>query len=266
MSSSSKKPQLALDQHEEATRLSIWGGQLLLQYGAETQLVETLTHRLGTALGCDWVDIAVSHNAIVMTTISGPRYLTKTRRIIDSGINMTTVSEICRLVALVEKGLKDAAWVRRKLRKLSDRQFHYNRWLMIFVVGLSCACFARLQGGDFTVFAVTMMASSVAMFTRQELHRRSYHLLMNWVITATVATVIASIGPAFSLGNKPELAMAASVLLLVPGFPLMNAISDAVKGHVNVGLARWTWASLMTLSVALGILIGMNLTGVWGWL
>ncbi|TAA45080.1 threonine/serine ThrE exporter family protein [Corallincola spongiicola] len=266
MSASNNKPQLSLEQHEEATRLSLWGGQLLLQYGAESQLVETLTHRLGTALGCDWMDLAVSHNAIVLTSVSGPRYLTKTRRIVDRGINMTTVSQICRLVVMVEKGLKDARDVRQKLRELSDKQFHYNRWLMVVMVGLSCACFARLQGGDWPVFCVTFMASAVAMFVRQELHHRGYHLLMNWVLSAAAATAVASLGPAFSLGNKPELAMAASVLLLVPGFPLMNAISDMVKGHVNVGIARWTWASMMTLSVALGILLAMNLTGVWGWL
>ncbi|MEA7931734.1 threonine/serine exporter family protein, partial [Salmonella enterica subsp. enterica serovar Montevideo] len=42
--------------------------------------------------------------------------------------------------------------------------------------------------------------------------------------------------PAFS--QTPTIAMAASVLLLVPGFPLINSVADMFKGHINTGLAR----------------------------
>ncbi|VDZ81113.1 putative inner membrane protein [Salmonella bongori] len=39
--------------------------------------------------------------------------------------------------------------------------------------------------------------------------------------------------PAFS--KTPTVAMAASVLLLVPGFPLINSVADMFKGHINTG-------------------------------
>jgi len=60
--------------------------------------------------------------------------------------------------------------------------------------------------------------------------------------------------------------MASSVLMLVPGFPLINAVSDMVKGFSNMGIARWTMASLLTLSTSAGIVAAMNVLGVWGWL
>ncbi len=50
--------------------------------------------------------------------------------------------------------------------------------------------------------------------------------------------------PAFS--QTPTIAMAASVLLLVPGFPLINSVADMFKGHINTRLARWAIASLLT--------------------
>ena len=59
-------------------------------------------------------------------------------------------------------------------------------------------------------------------------------------ITAFVATTISGLLltlPTFS--NTPTIAMAASVLLLVPGFPLINSVADMFKGHINTGLARW---------------------------
>ena len=60
-------------------------------------------------------------------------------------------------------------------------------------------------------------------------------------------------------------AMAASVLLLVPGFPLINAVADMFKGHVNTGLARWAMASLLTLATCIGVVMAMALWGLRGW-
>ena len=62
--------------------------------------------------------------------------------------------------------------------------------------------------------------------------------------------------------------MAASVLLLllmVPGFPAHQCgLSDMVKGCFNMGLARWGQATLLTISAAIGIILAMSVTGIWG--
>ncbi|MDW3189456.1 threonine/serine exporter family protein, partial [Vibrio sp. Vb0932] len=60
-------------------------------------------------------------------------------------------------------------------------------------------------------------------------------------------------------------AMASSVLMLVPGFPLINSVADMLKGHINMGIARFVMASLLTLATCLGIVAAMSVTGIWGW-
>ena len=260
------KPPLTVEQQDEITRIALWAGQLLLQHGAESALIESIVHRLGTALGCDWVDVAITINALIITTTSQQRFVTKTRRVVDRGIDMRRVSEIERLCVMAEKRIIDVAEVRRRLRFISDHHRPYNRYLVVLMIGLSCAAFSRLAGGDWPVFAMTFCASALAMYVRQEIAQRHFSPLINFAVTAAVATSVAALAPALQLGNKPQLAIVASVLLLVPGFPFMNAITDMVKGHVNVGLARWTMALLLSTCVAIGILLAMNITGVWGWL
>lgn len=49
--------------------------------------------------------------------------------------------------------------------------------------------------------------------------------------------MLAQTGYVFNLSETPQAAMAAGVLMLVPGFPMINAISDMVKGHMNVGIS-----------------------------
>lgn len=261
-----QEPELSRQRQDLITRLSLWAGQLLMQYNAESELVEGSVHRLATALGCDWADISITSNSIILTTTSGRRFQTKARRIVERGINMTVVCEIVRICTMAEKQLIGCDGVARRLRRLSNRQFHYNRWLVVVIIGLSCGCFSRLAGGDWPVFGMTFLASSAAMLVRQEVHKRHLHILINWTLSAFVATFISGMAVAFEIGENPKLAMAASVLLLVPGFPMVNAISDMVKGHISVGWARWMQASMMVLATALGVVLAMNLTGTWGWL
>ena len=37
-----------------------------------------------------------------------------------------------------------------------------------------------------------------------------------------------------------------------------------VKGYFNMGLARWGTATLLTISAAIGIILAMSVTGIWG--
>lgn len=46
------------------------------------------------------------------------------------------------------------------------------------------------------------------------------------------------------------------------GFPLINAVADMFKGHINTGLARWAIASLLTLATCVGVVMALT---IWGY-
>ncbi|PWD63973.1 threonine/serine exporter family protein [Pectobacterium parmentieri] len=248
----------------EITRLCIQCALLLLQHGAESMVVEQLSSRLGMALGADSVESSISANSIVLTTIMQGHCLTSTRKNVDRGINMHVVIEVQHAVIMAEHKLLDVAGVEKRLGHI--KPLRYPRWLMVSVVALSCGCFSRLNGGGWDAFIVTLIASGLAMYVRQIFTARHLNPLINFCITAFVATSASGLLmrlPAFS--QTSTVAMAASVLLLVPGFPLINAVADMFKGHVNTGLARWTVASLLTLATCIGVVMAMSLWGLRGW-
>ena len=65
--------------------------------------------------------------------------------------------------------------------------------------------------------------------------------------------------------KTPTVAMAACILFLVPGFPLINAVSDMFKGHVNTGIARWAIATWLMLATCIGVVIAVSVFGLQGW-
>lgn len=254
------RPRLTETEQRDVTRLCIQSGLLLMQHGAESALVETVTRRLGVALGVDSVEVAVMANALTVTTLCAGNCITTVRRNEDRGINMHILTETQRMMLAVEEGKLDLASATRRLGEI--KPYRYPRWSVVVMIGLSCACFARLAKADFDGCLVTFFASALAMAVRQQLAHFHFSPLVNFFVTAFVATSIAAQSLLHNFGTAPKIAMAASCLLLVPGVPLINAVSDMVKGYINTGISRWTMATLLTLSTCGGIVLAMTVWGV----
>ncbi|MCI0713936.1 MAG: threonine/serine exporter family protein, partial [Chloroflexi bacterium] len=84
------------------------------------------------------------------------------------------------------------------------------------------------------------------------------------ITTAFVSGVIASLAKVSGLLDDASTALAASVLLLVPGVPLINAAEDLIKGHNVTGIARALIGGLIAMAIALGLLMAITITGVTG--
>ncbi len=251
-------------QQREATRLCVETGLMLLQHGAESALVENLTRRLALALGVERAEVALLANAVVVTTLGDGNCITTVRRNEDRGINMHVVTEVQRAVLDAEDGRLDAAGYRARFEAI--RPLRYSRVLTSAVIGLSCACFARLVGSDWASCSVAIVAAGVAVAVRLQIVRWHFNPLVNFFLTAFVATSIAGQAAIYSIGDTPRIAMASCVLLLVPGYPLINSISDMVKGYINTGLARGMYALLLSAGACAGILLAMSVWNVWAWL
>lgn len=256
------KPTMEREELRDVIALSLWAGQMLLQNGADTRRVEETVHRMGTALGCDWLDIVVMPDAIIASTVNNSEFRTKVRRAPGHGVDMQKIAEISELSYCATRGELDRFIVRSELRRIDQLPRNYNRWLVVFGVGLACASFSRLFGGDMSVFIVTFFASSIAMFVRQELHKRYFNSLMIVVVTAFIAGSLGSIASLLHVSPDPTIAITASVLLLVPGVPLINAAEDLLNGHMLTGVLRGLSGLLIVLSIALGLVLSFWLTGV----
>ncbi|HHF0432444.1 TPA: threonine/serine exporter ThrE family protein [Haemophilus influenzae] len=136
------------------TRVCVQTALLLLQHGAESTVVVQMAQRLGVALGVESVECALTANAVVLTTLSDNHCITTARKNTDKGINMQMVTDVQRIVIAVEHHLYELEIAQRKLDQL--KPLKYNRWLVVFMIGLSCAAFAHLSGGDWIICGITI--------------------------------------------------------------------------------------------------------------
>jgi uncharacterized membrane protein YjjP (DUF1212 family) len=242
--------------------LALWAGQLLMQSGAESQQVEETVHRLGTGLGCDWLDIFVSPNALVITAISNGEFRTKVRRVVNIGVNLLILVEVNTLVTRVLAGDLNRHQLRSELERVSQSPPHYHRWTVALMVGVACASFSRLFGGDWIIFGITFVAAAIAMLLRQALQKQQLNPFLTVIITAFVASSIASVTSL--LHRQPQIALVSTVLLLIPGVPLINSVQDLLKGYMITGIARGVTGGVIAACIALGLLLAMSLLRVSG--
>lgn len=260
-----EEKKLTNEEQTKITRAVIKAAVLMLEYGAESRLIEKTAQRLGSALGVDSVEVSLIPSAIVLTTLTNnqTQSITTTRRAYHKPINMSIVCDVQKICHIVENQKKDVSYVLKAMKDIQPN--FYNRWLVVFMVGLSCASFAYLYGADLIAFFVTFLASSCAMFIRQELARRKFVMIITFSVTAFVATVIAGLAHILNLSDKTDIALSSSVILLAPGFPFVNSVLDAVKGYLAMGWGRWMQAVLLTVATAIGIVFAFAILNLRGW-
>jgi uncharacterized membrane protein YjjP (DUF1212 family) len=242
--------------------LMLWTGQLLMRFGADSQRIERTVVRMGNGMGCGAIDIFISHNSLMITTTSEEGFRTKIRSVKKHAVNMTIISAISKLSWRVLREKLDRKTVREELERINSIHSHYPRWVVVGMVGLACAAFSRLFHGDWVVFIITFFAASLGMFVRQELVKREYNMFLIVAIVSFSASIVAGMATYFNLSPEPTIALAASVLLLVPGVPMINSIKDMVDNFTMVGLTRAIIGALISLNIAVGLILAMKLLGI----
>ncbi len=238
-----------------------------MQYGAESAVVVDLCKRLGLALGMNSVECSLNFNAITLTTICDERCITTTRDTINQSINVNLLVQIQQIVNKTEAATVDDNNLTERATLAFDEldKTVYPTWLVAVFVGASCAAFAYLNGGSWSITTVTFIAGMVAMLTRIYLSKHHFNPFIAVIVTAFIASLIGSTTYYFDIGNNADIAVASSVLLLVPSFPLINSFSDILKGYVNIGIGRAVFTYMLTLSACVGIVMALGLLRIQHW-
>lgn len=121
----------------------------------------------------------------------------------------------------------------------------------LFLVGFANASFCALFGGDWTARGIVFSATLIGFYLKQVMQKKHINHYIIFVVSAFVASLVAS--SALTLETTAEIAIATSVLYLVPGVPLLNGVIDIVEGHVLTGCTRLIQAVLLVLCISVGL-------------
>lgn len=138
----------------------------------------------------------------------------------------------------------------------------YPSGLVLVLASLANASFCGLFGGDFPAACVVFAATVTAFFARQRMLTLKMDFRVVFMVAAFIASMLAALAVRHIPTQTPQVALATSVLFLIPGVPLINAINDIIEGHILMGITRAIHASILIICIALGLSATLLIMGV----
>lgn len=232
--------------------------------GVHTSRVERNVSRIAESFGYN-VDMTIFQKTILMTVTNWNNIevkQTSIRKIKPTAINFQVISKLSSLSW-------DAYDSRLSLEQLKTRyneimsEPRMSRWAVLFLVSCANASFCRLFAGDYVSMGIVFIATLVAFFLRQELTAKHANHLTVFTVCSFVASLIAGIATRLDINcTTPDIALGTSVLFLIPGVPLINAIIDLLEGHILTATSRFVNASILVVCIALGLAATLLILGI----
>jgi uncharacterized membrane protein YjjP (DUF1212 family) len=220
----------------------------LMGAGVHTSRVVRNTKRIGEAFGLD-VKLSVFHKNIILTIIDKETN-EACNEVIDIPAHPISFEHNSELSALSWEAVDNHLSLEDKYKKIISAP-RIHPLFVLLLVGFANASFCKLFGGDLISMGIVFSATITGFYLKQQMQAKKINHYVVFIVSAFVASLCASTALIFD--TTSEIAMATSVLYLVPGVPLINGVIDVVEGYVLTGFARLTEASLLIVSIAIGL-------------
>lgn len=134
-------------------------------------------------------------------------------------------------------------------------------WQVLLLTSLANASFCRLFGGDAWAMLVVFIGTLLGFRLKQIMTEAKRDVRITFFCCAFFSSAVCVGATIFGWGDTPQIALATSVLYLIPGVPYINAVSDLIDKHYLCSFARFMDAVVLTVCLSAGLTAGMFILG-----
>lgn len=248
----------------ELITVSVNIGAALLENGAEIYRVEESISRICFAYGATDANVYAVPTAIITSFVrDGAQPVTRVRRIHNRSTNLGKLDQLNSLCREICSSPMDYEQINARIADISGGHAFRNRYLCLATGGIGFF-FTLLFHGSFPE-AVCAFGICVILWLMtsgmQKVHFNGLfiHIIgAAWVSFAAVCSFHLNIIPTYSN------VIIGSIMFLVPGLPITNAIRDLVAGDVMAGISKFTEALLVAAGIAVGVALPLSIVAFLG--
>jgi uncharacterized membrane protein YjjP (DUF1212 family) len=248
---------------EAVAMVALEAGKMLMEAGANAKSVEGIAQMIAHGLGAERVDLRIGYASLGITIGIDEAGITRMRRVGDIGVNQRLIQELWYLGKRVAGSELTAEQTSIELTRLGKETGRHRPWVRAIAAGLACAAFGRLLGLDWYGTGPVFLAATVGQYVRQELLRSHVNAFLCTAAVTFLSCLLGGLGARWAGSATFTTAMIASILLLVPGVPAVNAQSDILEGHPTLGSARAVTVAVTLIFIAVGLWLGNASLNQW---
>ena len=243
-------------------------GAMIMAAGTGGYRVIRAMKRAARALGFDRVEAVISVNNITCSFHKGELFRTIVVNRDNPAVDASRIEALENLSHHMGSSYT-AEELHRELDQIEQRVGkRWPVWVQALAAGLACSGFAALNHYQFLEAVVVALAAAVGQIVRHSCARRHLNQLGTTAMAAVVASLmylfmakgLAMVGiidsPTFTTGYV------ASVLFLIPGFPLFSSLLDLSRFDLFSGLSRLCYATTVICTATMAATAVSLITGL----
>ncbi|MFV0554158.1 MAG: threonine/serine exporter ThrE family protein [Mangrovibacterium sp.] len=230
----------------------------LMGCGVHTSRVLRNTRRIGESFGYE-VELGVFNLHVILTLKDSQHHaqITEIAWVNHLPFNFEHNARLSALSWNCYDYHYDFADLQRRYDKILSTP-RLGKWKTLLAASAGNAAFCQLFGGDIASMATVFVGTGMAFYLRTQMAAVHLNVYLQVISAAFVSSLVCSTTLLYD--STSSIALATSVLFLVPGVPLINGVIDMIEGHVLTGITRLINALLWIVSLAIGLGLTLIIT------
>src|SRR6478752_2270703 len=224
--------QQKLDKYE-IMDVSLLAGKIMLESGAETYRVEDTMMRIAASYGIKKYHSYVTPTGIMFSLETKEPTKTKLIRISERTTDLKKVTMVNSVSRTISQGHISLEEAYEMLQEIEATNVALPLWVQLAAASISSGCFLIMFHGLWSDFIPHIFSGGLGLLA---------------------ALLVAS-----GLGTEIDKIIIGSVMPLVPGLSITNAVRDLMAGHLLSGLSKGAEAFLTAFAIGAGIAIVFTL-------
>lgn len=233
-------------------RVALKAGTIILESGAEIYRVEETIIRICKAYGAKEVEPFVMPTGIVISlTDSKGNTHSIVKRITERNNNLEKIHLVNNLSRKIVESNYSIDEVEKELTNISELK-SYDIKLQVLFSAIAVSFYSLLYNGSVRDF----FSSFIIGITIKIVVNKLYQFKLNAFFVNIIGGAIATIGGLFfsqlKICENLNIVITSSIMLLVPGMIITNAIRDVIAGDLVSGVSRVMEAFFIAVAIAIG--------------
>ncbi|KGM44628.1 threonine/serine exporter family protein [Neobacillus niacini] len=242
----------------EIMEVCLLAGKIMLQSGGETYRVEDTMMRMAAAFGIENSHSYVTPTGIIFSAEGAEPTKTKLIRILTRSTDLKKVAMVNSISRRISSGELDLESALTLLKELDSLNVTFPFMVQVAAASIASGCFMIMFRGEWIDFIPAMLTGGVGYFGFLYFHRYIPIKFFSEFLASFIIGLLSFFLVKIGAGQQLDKIIIGSVMTLVPGLLVTNAVRDLMAGHLVSGLSKGAEAFLTAFAIGSGIAVVLS--------
>lgn len=230
-------------------------GKIMLQSGAETYRVEDTMMRIAASYGIKQSHSYVTPTGIIFSIETDEPTKTKLIRISERTTDLKKVTMVNSISRSISGGELTVDEAYQQLKEIESSNLTFPFSVQVAAAAIASGCFLIMFQGQWHDFIAAIISGGLGFLSLIYFHQLVPIKFFAEFLASFVIGMVSFGFVYMGVGNELDKIIIGSVMPLVPGLLITNAVRDLMAGHLISGLSKGAEAFLTAFAIGSGIAI-----------